>query len=103
VQLSRDPAARRRLAALASGAALALAAGVAVGAGSGGCAGGGAAPRGAPQPPPVDALSLRRQVGQLLVSSFDGTSVPSYLERRLRAAETAGVIVFARNGGGPGE
>ena len=103
MRLSRDPAARRRLAALASAAALALVAGVAVGAASGGDSADEPARGGAPQPPPVDALSLRRQVGQLLVSSFDGTSVPGYLERRLRSGETAGVIVFAKNGGGPAE
>ncbi len=43
------------------------------------------------------SLSLRRQVGQVLVSSFDGTSVPAYLRRRLHAGETAGVIAFGRN------
>jgi beta-N-acetylhexosaminidase len=101
--VSRDPAARRRLAALASAAGLALVAGVAVGAGSDGGAGGEPTRRGAPQPAPVDALSLRQQVGQLLVSSFDGTSVPRYLARRLRTGETAGVIAFAKNGGGPAE
>jgi beta-N-acetylhexosaminidase len=38
-------------------------------------------------------------VGQLLISSFDGTSAPEYLRRRLRSGETAGVILFGRNGG----
>jgi beta-N-acetylhexosaminidase len=47
----------------------------------------------------VDRLSLHRQVGQLLVSSFDSTTVPGYLRRRLRVGETAGVILFGRNGG----
>jgi beta-N-acetylhexosaminidase len=103
VRLPRDPAARRRLVALASAAALALVAGIAVGAGSGGGSGSEAARDRAPAPPPVEALSLQQQVGQLLVSSFDGTSVPPYLARRLRAGETAGVIVFGKNGGGPGE
>jgi beta-N-acetylhexosaminidase len=44
-------------------------------------------------------LGLRQQVGQLLVSSFDGTVMPDYIRRRLRAGETAGVILFGRNGG----
>ena len=48
----------------------------------------------------VDRLSLRQQVGQLLVSSFDETAMPDYIRRRLRARETAGVILFGRNGGG---
>ena len=42
-------------------------------------------------------LPLRKQVGQLLVSSFDGTTVPAYVARRLRAGETAGVILFGKN------
>ena len=103
MRLSRDPAARRRLVALASAAVLALAAGVAVGAGSDGDSAGEATRESARAAPPVDPLSLRQQVGQLLVSSFDGTSVPAYLARRLRAGETAGVIVFGKNGGGPAE
>jgi beta-N-acetylhexosaminidase len=47
----------------------------------------------------VDRLSLRQQVGQLLVSSFDETAMPDYIRRRLSAQETAGVILFGRNGG----
>jgi beta-N-acetylhexosaminidase len=47
----------------------------------------------------VDRLSLREQVGQLLVSSFDETAAPDYIRRRLGARETAGVILFGRNGG----
>ena len=37
------------------------------------------------------------QVGQLIVSAFDGTRLPEYLRRRLRRSETAGVIVFGKN------
>jgi beta-N-acetylhexosaminidase len=119
MRLSRDPAARRRLAALCAAAAGALVVGIAVGAGAGGDGpgedGGGAAPgRGEPGTKAagereaerrraavraVDRLSLGRQVGQLLISSFDGASAPEYLRRRLRAGETAGVILFGRNGG----
>jgi beta-N-acetylhexosaminidase len=46
---------------------------------------------------PVDRLSLERQVGQLLVMSFDGTRVPAYIRRRLRAGQGTGVITFAKN------
>lgn len=120
MRLSRDPAARRRLAALCAAAAGALVLGIAVGAGAGGdgpgedgsgAAGGGGEPdttaaggegeaeRRQAAERAVDRLSLRRQVGQLLISSFDGTSAPEYLRRRLRAGETAGVILFGRNGG----
>jgi beta-N-acetylhexosaminidase len=112
MRLSRDPAARRRLAALCAAAAVALLIGIAVGAGAGGDEEGGGAPTGGEPGPSVagaerrqaarravDRLSLRRQVGQLLVSSFDETTLPDYLRRRLRAGETAGVILFARNGG----
>jgi beta-N-acetylhexosaminidase len=48
----------------------------------------------------VDRLTLRQRVGQVTISSFDGTRRPEYLRRRLRARETAGVILFGRNGGG---
>lgn len=48
-------------------------------------------------PAEVSRLSLRQQVGQLIVSSFDGTRMPEYLRRRLRRRETAGVIVFGQN------
>ena len=48
-------------------------------------------------PPAPGGLTLRQQIGQLLVSSFDGTRAPAYLLRRLSARETAGVILFGRN------
>jgi beta-N-acetylhexosaminidase len=51
----------------------------------------------------VDRLSLRQQVGQLIVSSFPDRSVPDYIRRRLRARETAGVILFGFNAGSPAE
>ena len=47
----------------------------------------------------VDRLSLRKQVGQLIISSFDEPTPPDYIRRRLQAGETAGVILFGRNGG----
>jgi beta-N-acetylhexosaminidase len=97
VRLSRDPAARRRLAGLAAAAAIALAVGALLGSGHGDGDGGGG---GGAEPATESAaaqLSLRRQVGQLLMSSFDGTRLPPYLQRRLRAGETAGVILFGKN------
>ena len=45
------------------------------------------------------ACRLRQQVGQVTVSSFPGTAMPDYIRRRLRARETAGVILFGSNGG----
>jgi beta-N-acetylhexosaminidase len=48
----------------------------------------------------VDRLTFRQQIGQVTISSFDGTVRPEYIRRRLRARETAGVILFGRNGGG---
>jgi beta-N-acetylhexosaminidase len=47
----------------------------------------------------VDQLSLRQQVGQVTISSMPGTTRPEFLRRRLRARETAGVILFGANGG----
>jgi beta-N-acetylhexosaminidase len=49
----------------------------------------------------VDRLTLRQQVGQVTISSFQGTVRPDYLRRRLRARETAGVILFGFNASGP--
>jgi beta-N-acetylhexosaminidase len=104
----RKTVGRRRLAALGAVGALALIAGVSVGSGAGGggergeSAGGQAAKQeqavqAALQQ--VDRLTLRQRVGQLTVSSFPGTTVPGYVRRRLRARETAGVILFGANGG----
>jgi beta-N-acetylhexosaminidase len=107
VRLSRDPAARRRLALLICAGAAAFAAGVAAG------AGGGDGKEAEPEPAAeqareqrrqrafaaVDRLSLRQQVGQLIVSSFPDPAPPDYIRRRLRAGETAGVILFGFNAG----
>lgn len=41
--------------------------------------------------------SLRTQLGSVLISSFEGTSLPPYMRKRLRRRETAGVILFAKN------
>jgi beta-N-acetylhexosaminidase len=106
VRLSHDPAARRRLAALGAAAAVALVVGIVIG---------GAddkpeqepaatraereAARGREAREAVDRLSLRRQIGQLVISSFDEATQPDYIRRRLQAGETAGVILFGRNGG----
>jgi beta-N-acetylhexosaminidase len=105
VRLSRDPAARRRLAMLVSAALAAFAAGVAVGAG-----GGEEEPAVSPQEQrrerllaAVDRLSLRQQVGQLIVSSFPDRTAPDYVRRRLRARETAGVILFGFNATTPAD
>ena len=83
-------------------ALLALVAGVAVGAGGDEDA---ATRASAPRQPSrrrsqaVDRLSLRQQVGQLTISSFGQARCPAYIRRRLRAGETAGVILFGFNGG----
>ena len=101
MRLSRDPIARRRLAALLGAAAVALVVGVIVGAGTGGGSEDEAEP--AATTPRQEAkrearrLPLKRAVGTLLVSAFDGTSLPGYMPRRLRAGETSGVILFGGN------
>ncbi len=97
--------ARRRLVALAVAATLALVAGVAVGSGSGED---GEAARPTPTPAApgepsraaigaVEKLSLRHQVGQLIVMRFDGPGPPAYVPRALRAGRAAGVILFKDN------
>lgn len=93
---------RRRLAALATAAMAAAVAGMVVGAGAGGGADdpgptAGAATR--ERPAPAARLPLERQVGQLLMMSFDETEAPAYIRRRLRDGEGAGVILFGRNVG----
>ena len=98
---------RRRLAALAGAALGALFLGAAVGSGDGGGSGDKAAAAATQQQrdfeaarDAVDRLTLRQQVGQVTISSFPGTTRPEYIRRRLRARETAGVILFgAANGG----
>jgi len=47
--------------------------------------------------PKRPALSLERQVGQLLIMSFAETETPAYISRRLRGGEGGGVILFANN------
>jgi beta-N-acetylhexosaminidase len=105
VRLSHDPAARRRLAALGAAAAVALVVGIVIGADDepeqepAGTPAEREAARGREAREAVDRLSLRRQVGQLVISSFDEPIRPDYIRRRLQAGETAGVILFGRNGG----
>jgi beta-N-acetylhexosaminidase len=108
MRISSDHAARRRLAALAGAAVLALIAGVSVGAGAGddgdqpGERGEAAEAHQREQQAAlrqVDRLTLRQRVGQVTISSFAGTAAPEYIRRRLRARETAGVILFGANGG----
>jgi beta-N-acetylhexosaminidase len=99
---------RRRRRNLLAGAVAAFAIGIAVGALSGnddppapGTPGETAAPpAGAPQEPetaPVDRLSLREQVGQLVVLRFAGTAPPDYVREALRERRAAGVILFRDN------
>ena len=95
---------RRRLALLCASAVVALIAGVSVGARAGGDEPEAARETGqqralAEAREAVDRLTLRQQVGQVTISSFQGTRRPEYMRRRLRARETAGVILFGGNGG----
>jgi beta-N-acetylhexosaminidase len=86
--------------ALVVAAAIALIVGLLVGAATGGEEDDRTPPRRAGESSPggaVDRLGLREQLGQLLISSFDEATVPDYIRRRLRARETAGVILFGRN------
>lgn len=97
---------RRRLAALAAGALVAFIAGLSAGAGEDAGGDGETAAAETPQQQrlaaareAVDRLSLRQQVGQVTISSFPGSARPEYIRRRLRARETAGVILFGSNAG----
>jgi beta-N-acetylhexosaminidase len=99
--IPRDPARRRRLVALGAACLVALVTGAELGARSSGGDGGAAASQGdggeSSEPPPVDALSLRQQVGQLVMLRFDGTERPTYAQKALRAGEAAGAILFEDN------
>lgn len=106
---------RRRRLALLVAALLALVGGVAVGASGGEDGGDGSRARttasaradvaDAPTAPTaedairarVERMSLARQVGQLLVISFSGTTAPAYVTDALRAGRASGVILFGGN------
>ncbi|HEX7291393.1 MAG TPA: glycoside hydrolase family 3 N-terminal domain-containing protein [Conexibacter sp.] len=100
-------AVRRRRAAMAGVVAAALVAGAAVGAGQGGDPGGATAPSEPAtvvQPSALEQaradvarMSLRRQVGELLIVAFPGTRAPGYVLRALRRGGAAGVILFGGN------
>ena len=49
----------------------------------------------------VDGLTLRQQVGQLIVLRFTGTEAPHYVRAALRGRRAAGVILFRDNVTGP--
>lgn len=90
---------RRRLAALGAAALVALVAGIAVGAGGGKQS---PAPLAASEPPAqavakAQTLPLERQVGEVLVISFAGTTAPGYVQRALRHGRAGGVILFRGN------
>ena len=100
LRLLPDPVARRRRAALGVLCLAALVIGAGVGADQGEDeAPAPTAPTGetAAEPPPAVDLSLREQVGQLVILRFDGTELPDYASDALRAGEAAGVILFADN------
>lgn len=54
-----------------------------------------------PRPPhqrqPVDRLSLRQQVGEVVVLAFGGADAPEYVRRALREGRTTGAILFGGN------
>lgn len=60
-------------------------------------------PGGARPARPADRLSLRQQVGQLLILSFRGERAPGYVERILRGRTAAGVILSAHNVASPSQ
>jgi beta-N-acetylhexosaminidase len=104
----RDAVIRRRRLAVIAAAAVAFVIGIVAGAGGGDGGGGEAAkepnvavpPATTPAEPEtaaVDALTLRQQVGQLIVLRFTGTTPPAYVRRALRERRAAGAILFRDN------
>jgi beta-N-acetylhexosaminidase len=101
---------RRRRAAVLAVAAASLAVGAGVGASSGDNAAPASRevrevvatpePTATPEPAtrePVDELSLKQQVGMLIVLRFQGTTAPRYVRDALRNRWTSGAILFADN------
>jgi beta-N-acetylhexosaminidase len=94
---------RRRLAALCAAAFVALVAGIVVGAGGGSTKPNPGAAGAAAVKPPAKAvarakgLSLRRQIGEVLMIAFHGTTPPGYVQRALRQGRASGVILFGAN------
>jgi beta-N-acetylhexosaminidase len=97
----------RRRRNLLAGAAAAFALGLAIGASSGGEDDGPGPVRAAPGATatpapgalaqPVDGLTVRQQVGQLIVLRFAGTAPPEYVREALRERRAAGAILFRDN------
>lgn len=48
-------------------------------------------------PDPTAGLTARQLVGQRMIYSYDGTTPPTGLRRRIAAGEAAGVILFRQN------
>jgi beta-N-acetylhexosaminidase len=87
-------------------AAAALAAAAVTGCGGSGDSGGGGATapaHRAAKPAAPGGLSLRRQVGQLLILSFHGTTAPGYVGNILRDGAAGGAILFRENVASPGQ
>ncbi|HEX4718019.1 MAG TPA: glycoside hydrolase family 3 N-terminal domain-containing protein [Thermoleophilaceae bacterium] len=96
--------ARRRLVALCVTAFAALVVGIVVGAGGGSSK---PKPSVAAAKPPAQAvkkakgLSLERQIGEILMIAFHGTTPPGYVQRALRQGRASGVILFRANAATP--
>src|SRR3954454_7815029 len=92
--------ARRRLIALCASALVALVVGIVVGAGSDSSQ---PKPTAAAVKPPelavekAKGLSLQRQIGEVLMIAFHGTTPPGYVQRALRQGRAGGVILFRAN------
>lgn len=88
---------RRRFTALAALALVAAAIGLILGASRDEAEPKRQAPREREAAAPPRQLPLEQAVGQLLLMSFDETTVPDYIRRRLRDGQGTGVILFAKN------
>ena len=94
---------RRRFVALCVTAFVALVVGIVVGAG--GDSGSSTSTQAAVKPPAqavakAKSLSLERQVGEVLMIAFPGTTPPGYVQRALRLGRATGVILFRGNAPG---
>lgn len=62
-----------------------------------------ATPTAAPAKEPVDELSLKQQVGMLIVLRFQGTTAPRYVRDALKNRWTSGAILFGDNISSPAQ
>ena len=97
------PRSRRRIAVVLAAAAAALVIAAALSAGGDSAGDRGAGPDAARSAGGGGTKGLRRQVGELVLIRFNGTTAPPYVRRILREGRASGVTLFAENATSPAQ